>query len=207
MRSSGSARGFILAILPIFDLPITLDLESGLERNAVLVILSIPDLVDLQEQAFQIQFTDETGRRRTHTIDFLATFADGSKVAFVVKNSDMACKQKFQDEFDCIRAAMPRHLADETVLVTNKSFTTAQVSNAAKLNHFRMFPDPEADETLAAALKTLDAPTSIFDLGVMTGLAGRAYRAAFRLIFAGVAQTSETGVIRAETLLFRAGLA
>jgi len=205
MRSSGSSRGFFLAMLPIFDRPIIMNVESDLERKTGLVVLSRPDLVDLQEQAFQIQFTDVNGRKRDHTIDFLTTFADGSKVAIVVKNKRTASEQKFLDEFECIRAAMPRHLADETVLVTNKSFTTAQVSNAAKLNHFRMFPDPEADEVLAEALKKLEIPTSIFDLGLMTGLAGRAYRAAFRLIFAGIAQTLETGVIRTETLLFQAG--
>ncbi|MCQ0090248.1 TnsA endonuclease N-terminal domain-containing protein [Roseovarius sp. M141] len=206
MRSRGSGRGHCLADLPVLARTITVEVESGLEFGTGLVILAQPDLVDLHEQAFTIQFIDPSGRKRNHTIDFLATFADGRKVAVVVKNTAEARKQRFQDNFARITAAIPRHLADEVILVTDRSFSSTQLRNASKLHHFRMFPDPEADEVLTAALRGLSKPTTILEIGLITGLAGRAYRAAFRLIFAGIAHTTETGVISPRSNLFAGGV-
>lgn len=202
LRSKGSGRGHFLMDLPDLDHTIRVNVESGLEKNTGHVLAADPALIDLREQAFTFQYVDAWGHKRNHTIDFLATYAGGFKVAFVVKNTKDARSQKFRDNFKRIKAGMPRHLADDVILVTNQSFTRTQIRNAAKLHHFRMFPDPEADEILAAALKRLSKPVTILELGRLTGLAGRAYRAAFRLIFAGIAHTDEATVICPTSNLF-----
>lgn len=205
LRSKGSGRGHFLADLPALDHTVRINVESGLEMSTGLILQAHPALIDLHEQAFTFQYVDGSGRKRNHTIDFVATYAGGRKVAVVVKNTKEARTQRFQDDFELIKSAMPRHCADEVILVTNLSFTRTQLRNATKLHHFRMFPDPEADEVLADALRRLPKPTTILELGRLTGLAGRAYRAAFRLIFAGIAQTDETSVICPNSSLFPGG--
>lgn len=81
------------------------------------------------------------------------------------------------------------------MLITERSYCPSAARNAQKLHDFRRAPDPEADGSIEALVRGLNGPTTIAELVEASGLGGRAFRAAFRAIYAGILRTLEPGDI------------
>ncbi len=92
----------------IFEEPV--ECESSLERDFVLRAALCPSIVRLRHQPFQLK--QPSGSR--FTPDFLATYADGSRVVVEVKLG--ARVERYRGAFDYARAELKTHQADFLVL-------------------------------------------------------------------------------------------
>ncbi len=202
-RSRSSVRGFLSALLPAEEQWRQIIYESNLERQAALVLLARPDIWNLRDQPPKVAFTDPRGRTAHHTFDYLAQFRDGTKWAIAVKPEARVERIGFRNTLARIRADLPRRFADEVVLVTERNFHPAEVSNAEILHMFRMHRDPEADGIIAELLAQGSAESRIEDVVTESGLAGRGFRAVVRAIYAGLADTDLRRRITCATVIRR----
>ena len=85
------------------------------------------------------------------------------------------------------------------MLITERSYTPSAARNAQKLHDFRRTPDPEADEAIAALAHDISCPMTIAELAQASGLGGRAFRAAFKAIYAGLLRVLDAGDILPST--------
>lgn len=177
--------------------------ESKGEQHLLFLLLARPDIVDIWDQPPPIWFVDLDGRRKKHTFDFLVTLADGSRVAIAYKPYDHVVQHDFRRTLAFIKAATPLSYAQDVILVTERSFTPSAARNAQKLHEFRRTPDPDADASIERAISGLEAPVTIAELAAVTGLAGRAFRAAFRAIYSGLLKVLDVGDILPTTRVVR----
>ncbi len=108
-------------------------------------------------------------------------------------------QQEFRRTLQLIRAATLLSYADEVVLITERSYTPSAARNAQKLHDFRRTPDPEADEAIAVLARDISRPMTMAELVRASGLGGRAFRAAFKAIYAGLLRVLDTGDILPST--------
>ncbi|WP_232816413.1 hypothetical protein [Paracoccus zhejiangensis] len=102
---------------------------------------------------------------------------------------------QFREELAAVKRHLSSDLADDLVLVTDSDFTRAQAQNALRFIEFTKKPDPDADNALINAMKSLRGIVKMADLAAMTGFAGRGYRAAFRAAFRGQLRVLTEGII------------
>lgn len=191
-RSKASARGFLLAKLRSETASRQVIFESDLERKCLLVILAQKGVVDVWDQPPQVEFRGPDGRIKYHTFDYLVTRDDGKKLAIAVKPEALVEKYNFGEHLALLRAQLPLRFADDAVLVTENSFSPAEVRNAELLHMFNGTADPDADALISMQLEGLSGDTRIKEVVNSSGLDGRAFRAVFRSIFAGVVSTDLT---------------
>ncbi|MFN3312485.1 MAG: TnsA endonuclease N-terminal domain-containing protein [Hyphomonas sp.] len=163
------------------------------------LLLARPDVTDVWDQPPPVSYRDATGRKRNHTFDFLITLTDGQRIAVAVKPDALAERHGFRETLQRIRAATPLSFANEIVLITERSYSPSAARNAQKLHDFRRTPDPEADGSIEKLVRDLSGPTTIAELVEATGLGGRAFRAAFRAIYAGLLRALDPGDIHPST--------
>ncbi len=195
-RSKSSSRGHVTGGSGSSGAPSRMRyFESKREQDALYMLLARPDVVDIWDQPPPISYCDATGRKRSHTFDFLITLIDGRRIAIAVKPAAIVERTGFRETLQRIRAAAPLSYANEVVLITERSYTPSAARNAQKLHEFRRTPDPEADEVIAAIARGLSSPTTIAELVEASGLGGRAFRAAFKAIYAGMLRVIDAGDI------------
>ncbi|MGJ8595874.1 TnsA endonuclease N-terminal domain-containing protein [Sulfitobacter sp.] len=163
------------------------------------LLLARPDIWDLREQIQRLPYCNSEGQSKGAVYDFLVTLRCGRRVAIAVKPAAIVERSGFRQELELIRAATPLSLAHDVVLVTDRSFTPAEARNAERLHEFRRFPDADADKIILDLLRWLNTETTIAELVKPTGLGGRGFRAAFRLLCMGAAKTLEVGDISPQT--------
>ena len=192
-RSKQTVRGFTLAMTPAEQKWGKINSDSEGARENWLLPLAMPDLWNLFDQPAPVSFVDIDGRQKTHRFDYLAELRNGSRVAFAVKPEDRAASLNFVATLQAIKRDMPESFADKIVLVTERERPRVSVRNAEILNFFRRCPDPEADDVIADLVGRLHGEVPIEELIEKSGLGARAFRAAFRAIYAGtlVANTHE----------------
>jgi len=200
-RSRASARGFVLAKLRSGAAWRQLIFESHLERTCLLVVLSQPGVVDIWDQPPQITYRNQTGKRKAHTFDFLVTLDSGNRIAIAVKPGELVERNGFDREFALIRAQTAKHFADHALLVTDSSFSAAEVRNAELLHMFRQVEDAEADEAVQQVLRGMNCEMSLGQVVAATCLQGRAFRAGFKAIFDGVVFTDLSRSITESSML------
>ncbi|RJE78481.1 hypothetical protein DWB67_17480 [Paracoccus sp. JM45] len=188
-RSRASGRGFVFAKLRASAAWRQLIFESDLERKCLLVLLSQRAVVDIWDQPPQITYRNQVGKPSSHTFDFLVTLEDGNKIAIAVKPGALAERNKFDREFALIKVQTSKQFADDALLVTDSSFSAAEVRNAELLHMFRQAEDVEADAMVQQILRGMNCKTSLGQVVAATGLQGRAFRAGFKAIFDGIALT------------------
>lgn len=169
--------------------------ESKREQDVLYLLLARPDVVDVWDQPPLVSYRDATGRRRNHTFDFLITLTDGRRIAIAVKPEAIVERTGFRETLQLIRASTPLSFANEVVLITERSYTPSDARNAQKLHDFRRTPDPEAEEVIGALVQDVNGPTTIAELVQASGLGGRAFRAAFKAIYAGLLRALDAGDI------------
>ncbi|WP_123225467.1 TnsA endonuclease N-terminal domain-containing protein [Paracoccus methylarcula] len=177
--------------------------ESKQEQNVLFQLLAHQDVMDIWDQPPPVHFRDAEGRRKTHTFDYLITLTGGRRIAIAVKPAAVAERQGFRETLQRVRAATPLRFADEVVLITEQNYCPSAARNAQKLHDFRRTPDPEADKIVTELVHDMSSPTSIAELVQRSGLGGRAFRAIFRAIFAGILRTVDSGDILPSTLIMQ----
>lgn len=195
-RSKSSSRGHVTGRGSPSGAPPRLRYyESKREQDVLYLLLARPDVVDIWDQPPPVFYHDANGRKRSHTFDFLITLTSGKRIAIAVKPDAIAERQGFRETLQRLRAATPLSFASEIVLITERSYCPSAARNAQKLHDFRRTPDPEADGSIETLVQSLSGPTTIAELVEASGLGGRAFRAAFKAIYAGVLRALEPGDI------------
>ncbi len=192
-RSKLTVRGFTLAMTPAEQRWRQIISASQGERETCLLSLAMPDLWNLIDQPKPVSFVDVDGRQRTHRFDYLAVFKNGRRVAIAVKPAERVERLKFKATLQAIKRDLPIGFADQVALVTERGRHKVEVRNAELLNFFRRCADEEADNVVVDLINGLLGEVSINDLIEKSGLGARAFRAAFRAIYAGrlIANTRE----------------
>lgn len=192
-RSKQTVRGFTLAKTPADQHWRQIISASQGERETCLLTLAMPNLWNLFDQPKPVSFVEIDGRQRTHRFDYLAEFKEGRRVAIAVKPFERATKLNFKASLKAIKRDLPAGFADKVVLVTERERHHVEVQNAELLNFFRRCPDTEADNVISDLTNRLFGEISLTDLINKSGLGARAFRAAFRAIYAGslIANTRE----------------
>ena len=198
-RSRVSTRSVLRTQLPANAHPRHLWCESKLEQRVFYLLAARPDTWDIQEQPPAILWTTANGRQSPHFFDFLLTQRSGQRIAIAVKPAETVARRGFRADLQRIREATPITFAHHVVLITDRSFTLAEAENAERLHQFCSFPDPEADAAVASLLRDLTTETTIASLIEASGLGGRAFRAVFRAIYAGLARAVTSEVILPST--------
>lgn len=188
-RSRASGRGFVVAKLRASAAWRQLIFESDLERKCLLVLLSQRAVVNIWDQPPQITYRNQVGKLSSHTFDFLITLEDRKKIAIAVKPGVLAERNGFDREFALIKTQIAKQFADDALLVTDGSFSAAEVRNAELLHMFRQAEDVEADVAIQQILRGMNCETSLGQVVAATGLQGRAFRAGFKAIFDGLVLT------------------
>ncbi len=200
MRSRYSCRGWTWITRKSDGRRIRVQFESLLEFLVIHMVATRANFADLIEQPFEVAYVDATGRERRHTIDFLVILDDGTRLATTVKPATKVT-QEFREELAAVKRHLPSDLADDLILVTDNDFTRAQAQNALRFIEFTKKPDPDADNALINAMKSLHGIVKMTDLTAMTGIAGRGYRAAFRAAFCGQIRVLTEGIIGQHSLI------
>lgn len=205
-RSRASGRGMIPCMAPPWDHPRKVVYESILELKVLYLLLARPDIWDIREQPQRLRYYNAEGRSKWAVYDFLISLQCGRRIAIAVKPAAIVEEFGFRHELELIRAATPLSFADDVVLVTDRSFAPSEARNAERLHEFRRSPDEEADQVIADLLRGLRTETTIAKLVEPTGLDGRGFRAAFRLLYSGVAQALDTDDISPQTRIVAGGV-
>ncbi|MCX8281519.1 TnsA endonuclease N-terminal domain-containing protein [Phyllobacterium sp. 0TCS1.6C] len=196
-----------MAQLPANHHPRRIVFESKLEQRVLHLLLARQDIFDIWDQPPAVEYQDGLARRRRHVFDYLVTLICGRRIAVAVKPSPQVSRRRFREKLEHIRAATPLEFAHDVALVTENHFTADEALNAARLHDFRRTADPEADESVCSIILKCSGETTIASVVSQSGLAGRAFRAAFRAIYDGCAAADCTAEITPSTrILARRGL-
>lgn len=206
-RSRASCRGTISARLHGQPHSRKLIFESHLELQVLHLLLARPDVVDIWDQPPSICYIDGEGRAKDHFFDFLITLQSDERFALAVKPAAIVERRAFRPELQRIREATPFDFADEVLLVTDRSFTSAEARNAERLHEFRRHPDPEADAAILDVLQSLTSERTIAECVEASRLEGRGFRAAFRALYSGAARALDMGDIQPNTRILPGGAA
>ena len=205
-RARVSGRGMMSCLLPSWDHTRRVVYESILEMKVLHLLLARPDIWDLWEQPERVRYIDAEKNAKFTVFDFLITLRCGRKIAIAVKPSAIVEETGFRQELELIWAATPLSFADDVVLVTDRSFTPAEARNAERLQEFHRSPDDEADQIIMDLIRGLQSETTIAELVASSGLDGRGFRAAFRMIFSGGAQLLTAGDISPKSQIMLGGV-
>lgn len=116
----------------------TIDYESSLERDFVLLADWDHDVCAIVAQPLRLDFMDRTGRKRRYTPDFLVTRRDGARSLHEVKywndlkDNWLEFKPKFQHAIEwCEQRQMTFHIE------TDRRIRTTQLANIRLLRPYR----------------------------------------------------------------------
>jgi hypothetical protein len=194
-RCSGSL------VIDINGKKFTLHFESKLELMVIMMLLGRGDVVDVWEQPPHVTYLKADGSIGKHTYDFRVVLDDGSVVAVAVKPAEKAARAAFQADIARVAQATPKSFANDVVVMSEADFTHAQVVNATRYFEFSKDTDIEADLAVQGVVADLSGVTSIDGIVRRTKLAGRAYRAVVRAIFAKTLMPAADGIISPKTIV------
>lgn len=157
-----------------------LEFESHTEKMTALVMLSRPEVTDLEGQV-PFHWTDKAGKTRTHFADFRVSLRDGTRIALIVKNSKKAADPEFRADMRFLATQMMPDFADRVSLITEKHLDPIELHNAELIHSVRL-PDPEVDVAVQQVSEGIKGAVPIADLAQAAGYPGRGFLAAVRLI-------------------------
>lgn len=194
-RCSGSI------VVSLNGVMITLHFESKLELMVIMLLLSRDDVIEIWDQPPHVTYRKADGSIGKHTYDFRVVLDDGSVVALAVKPAEKAARATFQADIARVAQATPKSFANDVVVMSEADFTHAQVVNAARYFEFNKDTDTEADLAVRSVVADLSGAASIDGIVRRTKLAGRAYRAVVRAIFANTLTPAADGIISPKTFV------
>lgn len=160
--------------------------ESVLEARLWFILRIDPQVAWIWEQPQPILYRDEDGTVHRHTFDFLVFLRDGRRIAIAVKPHGKVASSGIEHTLDLIRAQSGTVYADKILLRTEAHITRTRSYNARLIFEAFCERDPEAVDTIAALVRTLQGAVRIGDLIRVSGLEGAALPAIACLIGDGV---------------------
>ena len=163
--------------------------ESGGELACAHMLLLRPDLYDLVFQANPIELPSKGSKPNFHFPDLLATYRNGHRRIFYVKNGQSLTRTETKAEIASLRAMLAPSYADTLVVVNTDMFSRQRKENLIRL-HEAHFSRTSEDEAIDA--EVLDAIRSTPLFSRMTDLYGRIdlpeaaiFRSCYRLVARG----------------------
>jgi hypothetical protein len=159
-----------------------------IEMHTALVLLARLDLVDLVDQPPPITYRTRDGVEHHHTFDFLATFVDGQRIAFECKAHWRAVRDDLEGFYRSLAKQVPSRFAHRIRIVTEASFSPAQIHDATLLYDCRRDPPNVLDMAVRTAAIGIFGSVSVAKLVAWIGGGndGAAFRAIVRAVGAGV---------------------
>jgi hypothetical protein len=179
-RSQGSGRATKIGGVS----PRQIRCESGLEAKALTMLLARRDVVDVHEQPTKVTYIDTDQVEREHTFDFLATMADGRKLAIQVKPAEKVQKYGWKALIERI-ATHGDGTADGYLLVTEKQIPPYALHNAKLIRAARRGARSDHDDVIRGIVVDINGRVKIADIVALSGLEGEGFRAIVRLIDLG----------------------
>lgn len=177
--------------------------ESMIEMHTALVLLARHDLVDLVDQPDPIIYRTRDGVEHRHTLDYLATFDSGLRIAFACKAAWRAERDDLEGFYRALAPQIPRSFAQRVRVVTEASFTQAQIYDATLLYDCRRDPQNELDAELRTIGSGLfgSVPVAKMIAGISDGNDGAVFRAIVRAVGSGTLAKLSTGPLDYTTLV------
>ncbi|MBB3952651.1 hypothetical protein [Aureimonas jatrophae] len=192
--------------------------ESGLEEEALHVLIADPDVTEIEEQLKPVFFRDAKSDEHSHWFDQRHRTSKGRRVATAVKYHDDAVRDGLFEllghvarqafVIDADGRLVP--FAHEYRIVTERHLDGVRVDNARTIVACGAEQDVEATGIVRGWLQAADRT---FPLGIVngaTGLGSRGFRAAVALIQSGAVVVPSGLRIAPETMvvnrLFNAGV-
>ncbi|SMQ68626.1 hypothetical protein SAMN06295905_1607 [Devosia lucknowensis] len=155
--------------------------ESLLELHTLHILLSDTSLIDIWDQPPPIPLRNRAGKKTTHTLDYLAVYADGRKVGYAVKPSRKVFDEHGNPtEFVELMGRVRTAAGFEIRIVTEKSFSRSQVQDARLMHRWSRQSDPEADAVVRDIVRSLQGSYPVRTIKDLSGLKGRAFGAVVR---------------------------
>lgn len=183
-RVSARKRGSMIARVPDPFRKREIQVESELEYDFAHVLIARADVVEIREQQRpQVPRGSKSGR---YHVDFVATQADGWKVAYEVKYADEVTEET-KERLRVLARESGRRFADEFRTLTEKDLSEVAIENAKVVVDCGRDADFEAQRAVRqATVGRAGDITSARAIGALTGLGRRGERAAFALIQSGL---------------------
>ncbi len=174
--------------------------ESQVYRN----IAAHPDVVNFKEQLTRVDFFKGDGAPSYTTVDAHVLMRDGTETLVSVKYDEKARRTSYLAEVKSIADQCSAEIADQFVVASRYSFHPNFRACADQIHLARRGWDPEADRIVLEAANDFQSTFSLEDLTERTGLGGRGWRAAVRVIGDGDITKALLDLFQPKTELRRA---
>lgn len=202
LRGKFSFRGALVASIGGIDR--VLVYESLLECSTLTLLLADRSVEDIHDQPPAIHFQDAEGKARKHTLDYLVVYKDSRKVGFAVKPySRVYAPDGSPLPFVDLMGRVQRAAGHEVRIVTERSFSRVQIQDAQLMHSCSRDDDPDADRIVSEASARLNGVFPLKTLVELSGIEGRAYRAAVRLVREGLLAKHEPQRLTPDALVYR----
>lgn len=154
-----------------------------------------PEVLDVLEQPPHVEYrTPDSANILRHTFDLLVTLRSGTRIFVQVKPAELASTLAFQNLMKRIASQVPKRRADSVMIFTDRCPDPVEVDNRAFLVSVRRDPPTDLDARVAQLVSSLSGSVPIAWIVDTIG-DGAAFRAAARLIDAGVLAPATSGRI------------
>jgi hypothetical protein len=166
------------------------------------VLLADCAVIDIWDQSTPIEFRNIAGKWTTHTLDYLATYADGRIVGYAVKPwrnvyDDQGRPTDFKLNMGRVRTAAGHPIR----IVTERSFSRVQVQDARTMHRWSRHLDREADGIVRGLLPRLHGCFPVSTIRDLARIEGRAFGAVVRAFREGLIVKAEPRRLDINTLV------
>lgn len=156
--------------------------DSALEEAALVVLLTLPETLEVREQQ-KAEYTQD-GQKRVHYFDYVQQLANG-RIAHAVKYEDDV-DDELRETLRLVSEQLGDRFADEFRILTEKDLTRIQIENAQDVLDAARDFDVKGQSLAVAALQALPARVTLADIANVSGLGKRGGRAAMTLVQKGL---------------------
>jgi hypothetical protein len=186
-RSSTSHKVFLTYRTPANDWRLKVGIaESAAEMAVGLEAVMSPNIFDVAFQPIAVDYEDDDGSTHSYTHDLLLTFRCGLRRLVFVRNEESLTKPRTKRQIDAIHKGTPPEVANEMIVVDANDYTRQRRDNLMRMHHFVFNPDPEADEAVLDAARSLNSLYYMKDIFPHVPVSQpRAFAACHRLVARG----------------------
>lgn len=163
-----------------------------------------PEVVNIMEQFTRINYFDCNGIPRLTCVDAHVLLRSSEEVLVSVKYDDKAKRASYLAEIANVAVQCSRYIADRFIVVSRYSFHRNWRENARVIHYARRGWDPEADAVVLDTANSMPESFRLDELVQKSGLDGRGWRAAVRLIGDGDLRKHPLDLIQGNTICRRA---
>lgn len=174
--------------------PQRLNFESLLEYQAALCAIYRPGFEDIREQVGPVSLQLPDGRRKSHYIDFCATYRGGHRIGMAVKPEIWSQTPAFQNEMAALLVAGRSVFFDRLVVIGKHNIDPDELANA-ELFHAARFSDPHEDNAVCIAIAKMVSPMTIGQMLAMREAEGVTLMSVARAIHRGQLRLLKPGRI------------